>query len=124
MRGVFAVMLLLALSIRAAVPAGYMPVQTSMGLVVSLCSGEAGKQIVIDIPMSDQQGEHEKQQDGPNATCAFASLAAPGIESAGVPGVSAPTQLLAEIALPPPAEVALPSWSLGLPPSQGPPSVV
>jgi len=125
-RGLFAVMLLLALSIRAAVPAGYMPAQTSMGLVVTLCSGEVGKQIVIDIPMSDERSDHGDHggdhRDTQKSTCAYASLTAPGLEGSDAAPVNAPALLLAEIALPPPIQAAPASASFILPPSQGPPS--
>ena len=123
LRSIFAVMLLLVLSVRSIAPTGYMPVPTSMGLVVTLCSGEAGKQIVLNIPTSGDESDHDGQRNDQPSTCAFSALTAPGLASADTPHLAPPPLPLSEIALPPPAGIVLASASYILPPLRGPPLV-
>lgn len=71
-RGIFAALLLLALSVRLVVPTGFMPVATSYGIIVSLCSGAGPTEIFIELGKKDSAPQHSAA-DSP---CAFAGLGA------------------------------------------------
>lgn len=68
-RPLFAVLVLLALAMRVAVPAGFMPTATDRGVVVSICTGDGVLSHVIDL---GDKGSGEKQQGG-QGHCLFAS---------------------------------------------------
>lgn len=48
-KSLFAIAILLALSLRILIPTGFMPTVSSQGLVVELCSGMSGKTVTIDL---------------------------------------------------------------------------
>ncbi|QJQ33197.1 hypothetical protein GV829_12740 [Sphingomonas lacunae] len=56
-RSVFAIMLALALAMKAFLPAGYMLSPTSDSFTVSVCSGMAGQQTMITIPKQPRDAE-------------------------------------------------------------------
>jgi hypothetical protein len=64
---------MLAIAVRALVPAGYMTSASATGLTVELCSGVAGKTITIALPSTDHRddGRGKSQADSP---CASAGL--------------------------------------------------
>jgi hypothetical protein len=71
-RGVFTVLLLLALSVRLVVPTGFMPVATTYGIIVSLCSGSGPSEIFVELGKKGPAPQHSAA-DSP---CAFAGLGA------------------------------------------------
>jgi hypothetical protein len=122
MRAMAALLLLFTLAGRLIVPAGFMPVETSRGLVVSLCTGDGARSAVIAIPMADEAGDHQEHRDKQPAPCAFAGLAAPALLGGGPLLVAPVALLLREIALPPPAQAVTLPRLRELPPLRGPPA--
>ncbi len=120
-RGLFAVMLLLALTIRAFVPTGYMPVQTSTGIVVTLCSGDGARQTLIEIPAFADQTDHQGTPEGKTSLCAFAATTSGFFLGTGTVQLAVSALLLREIFIPPPVPATLPHRFLSLPPLRGPP---
>lgn len=68
-RSLFAMAMLLVLSLRVLVPVGYMPTATAQGIVVQLCSGVEGQKIVIDLGKK-VPGEKQSAADSP---CLFST---------------------------------------------------
>lgn len=66
----FAAAMLLALGLRLLIPAGFMPMVGSQGLVVELCSGISGKSVTIDIGKNRPPENPSPKADGP---CVFAT---------------------------------------------------
>ena len=73
----------MALAVRAFVPAGYMTSAAPAGLTIELCSGVAGKTIIIALPGQAGEREHGKTQaDSPCGFAALGQLAAPAADPA------------------------------------------
>lgn len=71
---------LLALLVRAAIPAGYMPERQSTGWLVTLCTGDGVKTVTVDV--NGKPVKHDGSADAAPSICAFASLAAPALSAA------------------------------------------
>ncbi len=117
-RPLFAALVLLALAMRVAVPAGFMPTATERGVVVSICTGEGVLSHVIDLGIKDTG---EKQQ-GTQSHCLFASAAGGALlpEMLGdAPFVWLPTVLVLGAAVP---HLTVNRLAAPPPPSQAPPA--
>lgn len=75
-RALFAALALLVLAMQAFVPSGFMPVQTSRGVVVTLCTGQGAMNVIVD---RDRAPGHRQDRDMPgdergqgNMHCAYA----------------------------------------------------
>lgn len=79
-RSIFAIALLLALSVRALIPAGFMPTATSDGITVSICTGLGEKQVTLDAGKQAPAKKHPAA-DSP---CLFAGTLDHAI-AAGIP---------------------------------------
>jgi hypothetical protein len=121
MKAIFALLLLLALAVRAIVPAGYMPTQGAKGLVISLCTGEGARQMVLAVPQSDAGDDQQDHERKPLLPCAFMALAAPALGGSEPAIISAPDRLLREVALPPPVAISHSVFAYVRPPLRGPP---
>lgn len=84
-----ALLLALALTMRALVPAGYMLMPSSISFSVALCSGVDGEQAQITIPTD---GQREKKDAGQSPVCSASQL-----DHAGM-GAVAPILLAAALA--------------------------
>ena len=69
-KSLFAIAVLLALSLRVLIPSGFMPVVGSQGLVVQLCTGMGVETITIDI---GKKLPSEKPQHTAESPCVFAT---------------------------------------------------
>lgn len=108
----------LALAVRLLVPAGFMPVSTAEGVVVTLCSAAGSHDVRLDLGGKVPPAEH-----GAAGDCIFAATAAPLLGSAlALPlpiRIVLPTQLLATaLGLDLPSRMAAPP-----PPPIGPPAL-
>jgi hypothetical protein len=122
MRGVLAGLFEFALLLRIAVPAGFMPTQTSGGIVISVCDGMgSGKMMLLDVGLPDDDQQHPEQEKL-SAPCAFASAAAPMLHIAPTLAAALPGMVLREFALPPPARFAVARTDFLSPPLRGPPA--
>lgn len=70
----------LALAMKLALPAGFMPVMSGGQIVVAMCAGSGPMTMAIAIPglkqgKSESSGEHDKA----DAPCAFAGNSAPAL---------------------------------------------
>lgn len=123
--GLLAVLLLVALSIRVLVPAGYMPVRAADGLILSLCSGQGAIPIVVEMPATGDAGDDHRNvphdSDGP---CVFSALASPALQAAAPSIAWAVPALSGEIASPRPMALLLTLTSFVRPPLRGPPLAV
>jgi hypothetical protein len=129
LRAIVCALLVLVFAARIVAPSGFMPVRTSEGVMVTLCTGQGAVQVMVDRDRaSPATGQHDSQHDDGQGSamsehCPFAGGAsAPAIPTlpllASVPvwmGVAGPiafalkTGWIAALAAPPP-------------PPQGPPA--
>jgi hypothetical protein len=113
----FAALLMLAAQLVA--PAGFMPVRTAQGVVITLCTGQGA--VKMAMPHAPAQAPAERQNDGKH--CGFAG-------AVGAPALPAPpiaTPLPAwQLATGPIAFALKTGWMARLaappPPSSGPPA--
>lgn len=76
---------ILALAVRAVVPAGLMPARANGQMVLALCSGTANGAIAVAIPLRGSNpapGDEHDAQHMAHMPCAFAGLAMPGLAAA------------------------------------------
>jgi hypothetical protein len=113
----------IALVLRIAIPAGFMPTQAAQGMVVTVCDGTVmGKTTVVDLQRSDN-GKHHSEGKKAAAPCAFAGLASPAVAATPV-GTTAPRAMVpGEFALAPPGAFYLPVVDFLTPPLRGPPAL-
>lgn len=122
-RDLLAALALLVLAMQIVVPAGFMPVQTSHGVVVTLCTGQGAVNVVVDRDSAPGR-KHSGDMPAPQQHCPFAASVQPSV----------PPLILADL--------PLPAWQLAFgpiafalrtgiiarlaappPPSSGPPSL-
>ncbi len=89
--GLFAVAMLLALLMRVAVPAGFMPMSLDGKLIVQLCTGTGPATMMLDIGKDIPAPDKHKAGDSP---CAFSGGFAGGLIDAALPTVLAPALAL------------------------------
>lgn len=127
--GLLVVLLLVALAIRALVPAGYMPVRSADGLVISLCNGQGTVPLVVDVaatgdirimPADGDDGHRGTPHDS-DGLCIFSALTAPALQVAAPPIAAAVGLVLRAAAPIRPAALLLAQASFVRPPLRGPP---
>ena len=117
----FAIAVLLALSLRILIPTGFMPTVTSEGLVVELCSGVSGKTVTIDI---GKKLPGDEQQHTSDSACAFAVGLGHGLlASAGQPSILPFVYGLTIFVGTAIADLTISRLASPPPPSQGPPAL-
>lgn len=110
MRLRLSLLLVLVLALRSLLPAGYMPVKTSNGISIVICTSKGSKAVLVDAN-GDLIDDHGTGQAG--EPCAFA-----GIASLALPPVEASAEPLAEEAANGRIEL-----SFGLPPIRAGPTL-
>ena len=135
-RSLLAVLMLLALLMRAVIPTGFMPTATATGVVIQLCSDSIGKTVLIDLNATDAQrkplpnGQANDPADGPtdgqrsanDSPCLFAAGAAHLLLPTIYPAVLAPVFHAATTrAIAAPDSGWLPLLAAPPPPVRGPP---
>jgi hypothetical protein len=120
-KSLFAIAVLLALSLRILIPTGFMPTVTSHGIVVELCSGMSGKTVTIDIGKKSTGNEGQHTAESP---CAFAAGLGHGLISAAdlptiLPFVYGLTIFVGTAI----ADLTISRLAAPPPPSQGPPAL-
>ncbi|MBT2187827.1 hypothetical protein [Sphingobium nicotianae] len=93
-RGFLAVAMVLALLMRIAVPAGFMPTSIDGKLVVQLCTGTGPATMTLDIGKDAPAPDKHKMADSP---CAFSGGFAGGLIDAVAPVVLAPALALLQL---------------------------
>lgn len=114
----------LALMLKIAVPAGFMPTMSNGQIVVSVCSDMGPATMVITIPglkhsKSDSEGQHGKAEQ----PCAFSGLSAPSLAAADPILLAAAILFVLALGMRPlllPAATAIPYLR---PPLRGPPAI-
>ena len=120
-RGLLAAMALLVLAIQFIAPAGFMPVRTAKGVVVTLCTGQGAVNVVVPREQAPGQGDPDDGMTG-QQHCPFAASIQPLVPPLVAADLTLPawqlafgpiafalkTGLIARMAAPPP-------------PSSGPP---
>ena len=90
-RGLLAALGLLVLAIQLVTPAGFMPVRTSHGVMVTLCTGQGAVRVMVDREEAPGKVHHSPDEGGPiQQHCAFAASVQPMV----------PPLLLADVPLP------------------------
>jgi len=124
LRALFAVLVALVLAARLFSPAGFMPVATSEGVMVTLCTGQGAVKMLV--AREGVPGEHRSDHDAaPREHCPFAGIAA----APSLPAMD-PLPLLAVWHLPtgPIAFALKTGWIARIaappPPSSGPPAIL
>jgi hypothetical protein len=117
-RTAFAVMALLALALRIAVPAGFMPAASAHGIVVAICS-EHGGQVGV-LPVKDRQSP--VAPEAKPGSCTFAASSPgftppPAIAEAMPPGGLGASRLAAAV-----PHLTVHRLAAPPPPSHGPPA--
>ncbi|QGP77684.1 DUF2946 family protein [Sphingobium sp. CAP-1] len=123
-RGLLAALALLVLAIQLIAPAGFMPVRTDRGVVVTLCTGQGAVNVVV--PRGTAPGKHGQPDEGMAGRqhCPFAASVQPVVPPLVAADLPLPawqlafgpvafalkTGLIARLAAPPP-------------PSSGPPAI-
>ncbi|MDR6852698.1 hypothetical protein J2Y54_002218 [Sphingomonas sp. BE123] len=120
-KALFAIALLLALSLRILLPTGFMPVVNHQGLVVQLCSSVGGETVTIDLGETDPGEQPQYPTAGP---CLFAGGSAPGVMA----GAELSTIVPVVFGRPPVVGTAIADLTSNRlaappPPSQGPPAL-
>lgn len=74
-RSLLAVLMLLALLMRAVIPTGFMPTATATGVVIQLCSDSIGKTVLIDLKTTGagQKPLSDGQRSTSDSPCVFAA---------------------------------------------------
>lgn len=115
-----ALIVLAALAVRLAVPAGYMPVVGVDGVTLSICTGAGPLQMAASG--HDMHNMHHGQQDiDPQGRCAFADLALPAIGGADPFQLAAALAFIVSLGLVPLVPLVLRDIPRLRPPLRGPP---
>jgi len=134
-RSAFALLLFCALLVRAAIPAGWMPVAGG-GFQIEVCSGwmdngagaafqrEAQQRLDEALAGAGNQRDGGDQHDrSPDAQpCAFAGISLPTLDGEASPQLPALIQVAETVQSSLPARLNLPAQPHFQPPSQGPPA--
>jgi hypothetical protein len=119
-RGLFALLLLCALAIRIAIPAGFMPTQSIHGIVISLCTGQGAVRAVLPVEKGSEPAKHEKSKDG---ECMFAAGLGSGLLAATATIIAAvPTMAASLVSSRAIADLTVHRLAAPPPPAQGPPA--
>ncbi len=123
-RGLLAALALLVLAIQLITPTGFMPVRTSEGVMVTLCTGQGAVRVMVDREQAPGKVQHAPDDSGlVQQHCAFAASVQPVVPPLALADLPLPawqtvfgpiafalkTGLIARLAAPPP-------------PSSGPPA--
>lgn len=120
-KSLFAIAVLLALSLRILIPTGFMPVIGSQGLVVQLCTGMGVETITIDI---GRKVPNEKPQNTADSPCVFATgLSCSLLANAGLTTIVSFVYGLTIFVGTAIADLTISRLAAPPPPSQGPPAL-
>lgn len=112
-------MLALALLLRLALPAGWMPVAGADGIRVEICSGEGLRTIVIDA----EGRAHPDTPKASNDPCPYGLAAHAPVDLPALAALPlAPAALAAQL-LPQRVTADLLAWRASRPPARGPPDL-
>jgi len=119
-RGLFAFLLLCALSIRVAIPTGFMPTQSIHGIVISLCTGQGAATTILPIEKGGDPAGHEKSKSG---DCTFAAGLAGGLLAAApLAALDGPLLVAPRLASRAIADLTVHRLAAPPPPAQAPPA--
>lgn len=122
-RGLLAAMALLVVALQLIAPAGFMPVRTAQGVLVTLCTGQGAVSVLVDREQAPGKAHHRQDEGAPaQQHCSFAASIQPLVPPLTLADLPLPawqtvfgpiafalkTGLIARLAAPPP-------------PSSGPP---
>ena len=120
-KSLFAITVLLALSLRILIPTGFMPSVSAQSLVVELCSGVSGKTVTIDL---GKKLPGETQKHAADSPCVFAAGLGHGLLTSAELPVILPfvygMTIFVGTAI---ADLTISRLAAPPPPSQGPPAL-
>ncbi len=120
-----ALLIALAVAVRALVPAGYMIDTRTEYLTVIICSGtDAHSTIAIPIERESAPGKKDQSNSGSDSPCLFSGLGMAALGGADVPLLAAAIAFVLALGF---APVRLPPLRQArhlLPPSHGPPALI
>ncbi len=115
-------LVLCALTIRIAIPTGFMPTQGIHGIVISLCSGQGAVTTLLPIEKTGEPADHDKAKGG---ECTFAAGLGGGLLVAGPLAIDvAPVVLASLVSSRAIADLTVHRLAAPPPPSRGPPARV
>lgn len=118
-----ALIIMVAVGVRALLPTGYMASASSSGMTIELCSGSAGQTIAIALPGSLESDHGDRGKSRADAPCAFSGIGG-GALTAADPFVLAILVAFIMAAGLRPRTMFLPRWHGHLrPPLRGPPAI-
>ena len=114
----FAFAAVLALALRIAIPAGFMPAATSQGMVVAICTGQGTQQLTIDL------GKHapDRGSKAANEHCLFSASAGHLLFPAMSVAIASPAPIVAVATSAAIADLTVHRLAAPPPPSHAPPS--
>jgi hypothetical protein len=107
-----------AFAVRAAVPAGWMPVNTDRGIAVVLCSGQGA----VAMELAPDGTLHPRQQETPRDPCPFGVAGSQPLDRASPPELPLPPAVQAQQLTPALIAARLAAWHALRPPARGPPA--
>lgn len=117
-RGLFALLLSLVLFSRLAAPAGFMPMQSATGVVISLCTGDGAINVVVDRGDTPAAPDSQAQQHCVFAMSTGGALLPPWSPAVATPFFSAVVAVLGAAV----ADLTVHRLAAPPPPSRGPPA--
>ncbi|AUW59348.1 hypothetical protein C1T17_15895 [Sphingobium sp. SCG-1] len=121
-RGLFALLILCALSIRVAIPTGFMPTQSIHDVVISLCTGQGAVKAFLPIQKDGEPSDRDKTK---GSECSFANGLGGGMVTALPSALDATRPLFAPLVTSQAvAHLTVHRLAAPPPPSQGPPARV
>lgn len=115
-------LVVVALLMRIAVPAGYMPTFSGNSITVEICSGYGPMKMTMDILGRAGHNDKKSDQSKGEMPCAFSALAAPSLAGADpiLLALAVAFIIATMLRMAPPVRVTLPSYLR--PPPRGPPA--
>lgn len=125
-RQLAAVLVALALAMKALLPTGYMIGSQPQGITIAVCTDAAGKHETkqIVIPQAGKPAGTTPDHGKGDGTCPYSALAMASISGADTALLAIALALILALGFAPAPELRLPRVSYFLPPLRGPPARV
>lgn len=120
-----AVLIVLAVTMKALIPAGYMVDTRTDYLTVIICSGtDAHSSIAIPIERESTPGDKHEDKGGSDSPCAFTGLGMAALGGADLPLLATAIAFILALGFAPVSLPPLRQTRHLLPPSHGPPALI
>ncbi|MPT49209.1 MAG: hypothetical protein E2598_12465 [Sphingobium sp.] len=120
--GLASIMLACAFALHLLIPAGFMPVQTYQGIVITLCTGDGAKATALQFPLEHRKQGPETPAPAHILPCLFSALSVPFMTGGGAAILPLPLMVPGQTAPPHIAPILPDISAYWMPPSRGPPT--